>query len=79
MQFAAHYQAANLDAAGITSKMIIDATNPVALGVRSNFSTPAKDLCARRRIGRQSFRSSSRPATDPPPRSFSVTWKEAPS
>ncbi|MEU6388356.1 non-oxidative vanillic acid decarboxylases subunit C [Streptomyces sp. NPDC046939] len=30
--------------AGITSKMIIDATTPVAPDVRGNFSTPAKDL-----------------------------------
>lgn len=30
--------------AGITSKMIIDATAPVAPDVRGNFSTPAKDL-----------------------------------
>ncbi|WP_327293738.1 non-oxidative hydroxyarylic acid decarboxylases subunit C [Streptomyces sp. NBC_01197] len=30
--------------AGITSKMIIDATTPVAPEVRGNFSTPAKDL-----------------------------------
>ncbi|MGW2648677.1 non-oxidative vanillic acid decarboxylases subunit C [Streptomyces sp. NPDC001393] len=29
---------------GITSKMIIDATTPVAPDVRGNFSTPAKDL-----------------------------------
>lgn len=32
------------DPAGITSKMIIDATTPVAPDVRGNFSTPAKDL-----------------------------------
>ncbi|MFF7364430.1 non-oxidative hydroxyarylic acid decarboxylases subunit C [Streptomyces sp. NPDC008125] len=30
--------------AGITSKMIIDATTPVSPDVRGNFSTPAKDL-----------------------------------
>ncbi|WP_327673857.1 MULTISPECIES: non-oxidative hydroxyarylic acid decarboxylases subunit C [unclassified Streptomyces] len=30
--------------AGITSKMIIDATTPVTPDVRGNFSTPAKDL-----------------------------------
>ncbi|WP_394435891.1 non-oxidative vanillic acid decarboxylases subunit C [Streptomyces sp. SGAir0957] len=30
--------------AGITSKMIIDATTPVAPDIRGNFSTPAKDL-----------------------------------
>ncbi|MFJ8718075.1 non-oxidative hydroxyarylic acid decarboxylases subunit C [Streptomyces violaceus] len=30
--------------AGITSKMIIDATTPVAPDARGNFSTPAKDL-----------------------------------
>ncbi|MGW6402614.1 non-oxidative vanillic acid decarboxylases subunit C [Streptomyces sp. NPDC055134] len=30
--------------AGISSKMIIDATTPVAPDVRGNFSTPAKDL-----------------------------------
>lgn len=30
--------------AGITSKMIIDATTPVAPDVRGNFATPAKDL-----------------------------------
>ncbi|CAM5639757.1 Phenolic acid decarboxylase OS=Streptomyces fumanus OX=67302 GN=GCM10018772_17980 PE=3 SV=1 [Streptomyces fumanus] len=30
--------------AGVTSKMIIDATTPVGPDVRGNFGTPVKDL-----------------------------------